>query len=73
MKKQKTLKEYRINREWCKGCGICIHFCPKHVLELDREGKSSIVRPDDCIVCNFCERLCPDLAITIIPEEQEAA
>lgn len=71
MKEKKQLKEYRINREWCKGCGVCVHFCPKDVLELDLEDKSSAVRPDDCILCNFCERLCPDLAITIIPEEQE--
>ncbi|MFO7714017.1 4Fe-4S binding protein, partial [Desulfosarcina sp.] len=23
------LKEHRINRDWCKGCGICVAFCPK--------------------------------------------
>ncbi|MCF8103892.1 MAG: 4Fe-4S binding protein [Desulfohalobiaceae bacterium] len=71
MKKQKKLKEIRVNREWCKGCGICVHFCPKDVLELDQDDKSSVIRPDDCIVCGFCERLCPDLAISVIPEEQE--
>ena len=30
----KKLKEIKVNRDWCKGCGICVHFCPKQVLEL---------------------------------------
>lgn len=29
------LKQLLINREWCKGCGICVKFCPISVLELD--------------------------------------
>ena len=28
-----------INRKFCKGCGICVAFCPKQVLELDELGK----------------------------------
>ena len=33
------LKQHHINRDWCKGCGICVHFCPKKVLELDEHDK----------------------------------
>lgn len=69
MAKQK-LKEHRINREWCKGCGICIEFCAKKVLELDMQNKAVPVRTGDCVVCRLCEMRCPDLAIEIIAEEE---
>ncbi len=63
---KKKLKEHKILREWCKGCGICVHFCPKHVLELDKDGKVSPVRYEDCIACRMCELRCPDMAMEII-------
>lgn len=69
MAKEK-LKKHHINREWCKGCGICVAFCPKNVLELDDKDKARAVRPEDCIACRFCEMLCPDLAIEIETEPE---
>ncbi|MFP4622272.1 MAG: ferredoxin family protein [Bacteroidales bacterium] len=63
------LREHRIIRQWCKGCGICVHFCPKQVLELDSEEKVCVVRPEDCIACRMCELRCPDLAIEVILED----
>ncbi len=59
-----------INREWCKGCGICVAFCPKKVLKIDDMQKSAVVRPDACINCGLCELRCPDIAIEVIPEEK---
>ncbi len=64
------LKEHRIERDWCKGCGICVHFCPKFVLELDDDDKVFAARPEDCIACRLCEIRCPDLAIEIVTEPE---
>lgn len=64
------LKEHIINREWCKGCGICVHFCPKNVLELDEGEKVFADRQEDCICCRLCEFRCPDIAIEVVCEEK---
>lgn len=66
----RRLKEHLINREWCKGCGICIAFCAKKVLEMDELDKAVPVRPEDCVVCGLCEMRCPDLAIELIAEKE---
>lgn len=70
-KSQNRIDSILINQEWCKRCGICVAFCPKHVFEDDEEGTVSVPRPEDCIYCELCERLCPDLAITLVPYEQD--
>ncbi len=67
------LKEHVINRDWCKGCSICVHFCPKKVLELDSQEKVVAVRPEDCICCKLCELRCPDLAIEVLTTDDVLA
>lgn len=49
----------------CKGCGICVEFCPKKVLALSEIEKVTVVNPDDCIKCLQCEMRCPDYAIFV--------
>lgn len=64
------LKEHRINRDWCKGCGICVAFCPTNVLELDEQDKAVAARLGECIACRLCELRCPDLAIEVEVQER---
>ncbi len=66
---KETLKEIVINRDWCKGCEICVYFCPKKVLDLDDNDKAIARRPEDCICCKLCEYRCPDLAIEILTKQ----
>lgn len=65
------LKSLVINRQWCKGCGICVAFCPARVLELDGQDKAVAARIDDCIACGLCALRCPDLAIEVEVESRE--
>jgi len=64
---------YKVNvkKDWCKGCGICISFCPKGVLALDDEGKVYSKDPEKCRGCGNCEIYCPDFAISLGRLEHE--
>ncbi|MHA1629261.1 MAG: 4Fe-4S dicluster domain-containing protein [Candidatus Heimdallarchaeota archaeon] len=60
----------------CKGCGLCIAFCPKNCLGFSDEYNdkgwrvAKMQRMRDCIKCYMCERSCPDFAIFIDENEQ---
>ncbi len=55
----------KVKLERCKGCGICVEFCPKKVLEVSELEKVVVAREQDCIKCRQCEMRCPDFAIFV--------
>ena len=75
-------KETATQKQWniviieprCKGCGNCIEFCPRDVLEFaDHFNKLGyhpprVKSPDNCIGCHLCEYLCPEFAIFVKPK-----
>jgi len=57
--------EITVLKERCKGCGICVAFCPKKILALDTLGKIHVIDEQACINCGQCELRCPDYAIYV--------
>jgi len=58
--------EVKIFATWCKGCTICVEFCPTHVLAMDPSGNRPIVvAAENCTACHFCDTHCPDPAIVV--------
>ena len=50
---------------WCKGCGLCVEFCPAGVLEQGADGRVTVAHPAKCTACRWCELHCPDFAIFV--------
>jgi 2-oxoglutarate ferredoxin oxidoreductase subunit delta len=67
-----TLAPIDIATDRCKGCGLCVEACPKHVLELDETAVNALgyhpahlVDAAGCTSCVICARVCPDTVFTI--------
>jgi len=56
---------------WCKGCGLCVQFCPAGVLEQGPEGRVIVAHPEACTACRWCELHCPDFAIFVTDIEPD--
>lgn len=63
---ENKLPTIEITERYCKGCYICIEFCPKQVLEM-KGFVVSVKNLEACIKCMQCELRCPDFAIKVIP------
>ncbi len=60
-----------VDTDLCKGCGLCVYFCPKSVLDLTGEVNSKGYRtakkgnPASCTGCAICAHVCPDIALVV--------
>jgi 2-oxoglutarate ferredoxin oxidoreductase subunit delta len=68
--------DVHIFTERCKGCGFCVQYCPKDVLELSKEFNKMGYHPpyvkneENCLFCKLCEMLCPDFAIFVTEKKE---
>ncbi len=73
-----------IDRELCKGCGLCITVCPKDQIQISdqlnkkgyypahyKEEDVTDVNELQCIGCCMCAITCPDVAIEVYKEDKQ--
>jgi len=64
-----------IDEQMCKGCGLCISVCPRHVMSAAKHMNTralhpaTLTDPDSCTGCAQCAIMCPDACIRIVKEE----
>ena len=77
MAKAKARKKvrFKISDDLCKGCRLCVEFCPKGALvmttdKLNRKGVQYVecARPEVCSGCMCCTLVCPDAVIELSEE-----
>ena len=64
----------------CKGCRLCIQFCPQEVLrESGNTNQKGYHYPEvinggekECVNCEFCTLICPEFAIFTLPQNAGA-
>ena len=61
-----------IDTRVCKGCGLCVHFCPRGVLKLSDERNqkgytiAKVVDIEQCTGCKLCIGSCGPSALTMV-------
>ncbi len=65
-----------IDPERCKGCDLCVIFCPEQVIDLSHQTNSmgyrvAVLAREGCTGCEICGRMCPDMAIDVYREPRQ--
>ena len=67
------MAKIKINVERCKGCELCIIYCPKNLIDVSRHLNIRGVHPavfkkqaqSKCVGCAFCAQVCPEVCIEV--------
>lgn len=67
----KIMPKVKIDKKRCKGCRLCVLFCPTHAIVMDEKLNEKGIfcaKPDlnkKCSGCGICYLMCPDACIEI--------
>ena len=62
----------------CKGCHYCVEICARKTLAIGEEMNAKghllpkVVENGECAACGLCPMICPDFAICLSSEDEEA-
>ena len=60
-----------VNKDKCKGCLLCVSFCPKQSIVVDsrlnKKGVKTVEFKDgaECVGCAMCALICPECCIEV--------
>ncbi|MBM3253818.1 MAG: 4Fe-4S dicluster domain-containing protein [Candidatus Omnitrophica bacterium] len=61
----------KIKKEKCKSCELCVVYCPRGLLNIDKvlnkKGYRAVSFKENsgCTGCSFCAIVCPEVAIEV--------
>jgi 2-oxoglutarate ferredoxin oxidoreductase subunit delta len=65
-----------VDESRCKGCGLCVEFCPSHTIELSEDlnpighHPARMHDPEKCTACAICADMCPEGGITVYRQKR---
>lgn len=66
------MPKIEIDKERCKGCKLCVVFCPKGCIKsedlINERGARAVLfldKDNKCTGCSFCAIVCPDVCIEV--------
>jgi 2-oxoglutarate ferredoxin oxidoreductase subunit delta len=65
------MAEIKVTAERCKGCELCVLYCPKKILRMSAETNPKgyhypeCLQSDACTGCKTCGTMCPEVAIEV--------
>jgi 2-oxoglutarate ferredoxin oxidoreductase subunit delta len=68
-----------LKKDRCKGCRYCVEICPRKTLAIGEEMNAKgnfmpkVVENGECAACGLCTMICPDFAIWLSSEDEEAS
>jgi len=71
------MPKVKISKDNCKGCQLCVAYCPKGLLGIDSGLNKLGFHPavfnnknkNSCIGCRFCVLVCPEGCIEVIKDD----